>query len=138
VDEPSVSIDKFQYNFLISFEKYKSEKEFCISISTPRGDVEILSELEIHDEAGILCLKNLAIFPKDEKKFGEGMLTKEFKSLRDHLCLAAHKLGFRFLRISFTRIETSSSASPGHYSDLTIDLDKYMRRRHDRITRLDH
>ena len=50
MEEPSpLSIDEFQHNFVKLFYKYKSEKEFYVSILTFRGEVEILSEIEIPD-----------------------------------------------------------------------------------------
>jgi hypothetical protein len=129
VAESSFSIDEFQYNFIKSFDKYKSENEFYASVSTSLGEVELLSEIEIPDEE-TLHIKELAIFPKDKKAFEKGKLTKEFSRLRKHLCTAAYRLGFRFLRISFIRIGAGSSAKPGSRSDLTVDLKKYAGRKH--------
>ncbi|MCP4700751.1 MAG: hypothetical protein GY862_28440 [Gammaproteobacteria bacterium] len=124
MEEPPLSIDEFQHNFVKLFYKYKSEKEFYVSILTFRGEVEILSEIEIPDKE-TLHVKNLAIFPKDEKAFKRGILIKEFIKLRSRLFMAAYELGFKFLRISFERIEASSSVNPNHCSDFTFNLGNY-------------
>ncbi len=130
MEESSFSIDEFEYNFIKSFDKYKSEKEFYVSVSTFLGEVEILSEIEISD-GETLHIKDLTIFPKDKKAFEKGRLTGEFSRLRKQLSMAAYRLGFRFLRISFRRIGTSSSAKPGSNSDLTVDLNRYAGRKHE-------
>ena len=88
------------------------------TFQTPKGPVGFLAEVEVSGKT--LHLKDVVIY-------GEGStpltgLMNEVLAARTHLINEARAMGFEQLRITGQRVESSSSANPGHLVDITFDL----------------
>lgn len=90
------------------------------TFQTPKGPVGLLAETVV--EGDTLVLKDVVVY-------GEGTtpltgLTREALAARTQLIEEAKALGFKKLRITGQRIQSSSSGNPGHPIDITVDLTK--------------
>ncbi len=85
---------------------------------TSKGPVDLIAEVEVCQDT--LHLKDIAIFGRGSQPLTG--LSPEVFAARTRLINDARALGFKRLRISATRVETSSSANPGKKIDRTIDL----------------
>lgn len=93
------------------------------TFATSQGDVGFLAEVEI---AGtMLHLKDIVVFEVSGKVLRG--LKRDVLTARSLLIDEAIKLGFTALRLTGTRLPTSSSAQPGHQVDILIDLTRYSR-----------
>jgi hypothetical protein len=90
------------------------------TFQTPKGPVGFLAETVV--EGDTLVLKDVVVY-------GEGTtpltgLTREALAARTQLMAEAKALGFKKLRITGQRVQSSSSGNPGHTIDVTLDLTK--------------
>ena len=99
----------------------KSGDLFERTFATSKGNVGFLPEVEV--EGTTLHLKDVVVFEESGKVLTG--LKREVLAARAQLIDEAMGMGFTGLRITGTRVATSSSAAPGHAVDLFIDLRRY-------------
>ena len=90
------------------------------TFQTPKGPVDLLAEIVV--EGDTLTLKDVAVFGRSSSTLTG--LTKEALAIRTLLIKEAKRLGFKTLRITGQRLESSTSGNPGHAVDITVDLTK--------------
>lgn len=73
-------------------------------------------------EGDTLILRDVVVYGRGSSPLTG--LTREALAARSQLVNEAKALGFRKLRITGERIQSSSSANPGHPIDIMIDLTK--------------
>ena len=98
---------------------FKHGQTFERTIQTSKGPVDVMAETVIKGKT--LHLKNIAIFGRDSKPLTG--LSREFFKAKTALIKEAKAAGFQKLRITGVRHPTAStSASPGKFVDMTIEL----------------
>ena len=90
------------------------------TFQTPKGPVGFLAETAV--EGDTLILKDVVVYGEGTTPLTD--LTREAFAARTQLIEEAKALGFKKLRITGQRVQTSSSGNPGHVIDITIDLTK--------------
>lgn len=90
------------------------------TFDTTKGPVGLLAEVEVNGTT--LHLKDLVIYGQGQTPLTG--LTREVLAARSQLMKEAKSMGFEKLRITGERVQSSSSANPGHCIDVTIDLTK--------------
>lgn len=88
------------------------------TIETTKGPVDVLAEIVVEGDS--LTLKDIAIFGRGKEALSG--LTREILAARTQLANEARELGFKVLKITGRRVETSTSANPGKTVNITIDL----------------
>ena len=84
------------------------------------GPVDFLAETVVEGET--LLLKDVVVYGRGPSNLTG--LTREALAARTQLINEAKAWGFKKLRITGQRVQSSSSANPGHVIDITIDLTK--------------
>lgn len=98
----------------------KTGELFERTFQTSKGPVDFLAETVVDGDT--LLLKDVVVYGRDPSNLTG--LTKEALAARTQLVNEAIVWGFKKLRITGQRIQSSSSANPGHTIDITIDLTK--------------
>ena len=93
------------------------------TFSTSKGEVGFLAEVEIQGDT--LHLKDVVVFEESGKVLSG--LTRDVLAAKSQLIEQAIQLGFKSLRLTGTRLATSTSGLPGHLVDIVIDLTRYKR-----------
>jgi hypothetical protein len=88
------------------------------TFQTSQGPVDLLAETVV--EGKTLLLKDVVVYGRGSSSLAG--LTKEALAARTQLVNEAEAWGFEKLRITGQRVQSSSSANPGHTIDITIDL----------------
>jgi hypothetical protein len=88
------------------------------TFQTPRGPIDFLAEIVV--EGKTVILRSVVVYPRGSSKLTG--LTRETLAARTQLKNEAKAWGFEKLRITGQRVQSSSSANPGHAIDITIDL----------------
>ena len=97
-----------------------SEDMISFTFSTSKGLVDFLSEFEITDNEKTLHLKDITIYPQSKTPITG--ITSEILKIRRLLIKMATDLNYEYLRITAIRVETSTSANPGHSINSKISL----------------
>lgn len=91
------------------------------TFQTLKGPIDVLAEIAV--EGSTITLGDIIVYGRtDEPLIG---LTKEVFAARRAIVEEAKAHGFKKLRFTGRRVETSSSARPGKEVDVTIDLSKH-------------
>ena len=90
------------------------------TFQTARGPVDLLAETVV--EGDTLILKDVVVYGRSTSNLTG--LAKEALAARTQLIEEAKALGFKKLKITGQRVESSSSGNPGHPIDITVDLTK--------------
>ena len=99
---------------------FKHGKLLQRTIQTRKGPVDVLAEIVVQGDT--LVLKDIAIFGRGQAPL-KGLTRDMFEAIYE-LREQARAAGFKTLRITGKRIESSTSVNPGHVVDMTIDLTK--------------
>ncbi len=98
----------------------KTGELFERTFLTAKGPVDLLAEILV--EGDTLILKDITVYGRSQTKMTG--LGKAAFAARSQLIDEAKALGFNTLRIMGQRVQSSSSANPGHLVDITVDLTK--------------
>ena len=93
---------------------------FEYTFDTVKGKVGFLAEVERSGD--VLHLKDIVVYGAGGQKIGKGEVLKDVLRQRAYLSNKAKEMGFKRLRITGNRVESSSSANPGKVIDIEIDL----------------
>lgn len=100
-----------------------SSDTLMFTITTRKGLVDFIAQLELLDNEETQHLKDIAVYAQSEVPFS-GIQQEIFKT-RTLLINIANRLGFKRLRMTGMRHQYSTSANPGHLINLNIDLTKF-------------
>ena len=114
-------LSTFEPDFISNFNDYKAKGGFCAVIHTDVCVIEILADLEILDDGNTLFFKDFMIYPQGEENL-KGRVRKEIFILTSQIIAAAKKLGFKQLIVEGDRLESSTSANPGHHIRIVKNL----------------
>lgn len=90
------------------------------TFQTAKGPVDLLADIVV--EGDTLILKDVVVYSRSPSSLTG--LTRDALAARTQLIEEAKVLGFKKLRITGQRIQSSSSGNPGHTIDITVDLEK--------------